>query len=36
MAAGKYKWDIKQEKNTIKERDTVYGADTFNEGLKYR
>lgn len=26
----------KTRKNTIKERDTVYGADTFNEGLKYR
>lgn len=36
MAAGKYKWDIKQEEITIKERYTVYGADTFNEGLKYR
>lgn len=36
MAAGKYKWNIKQEEITIKGRDTVYGADPFNESLKYR
>lgn len=34
MAAEKYKWDIKYVEITIKERETVYEADTFKWGLE--